>query len=195
MLAGYLVGYGRDSGSARRRREWIEGVLDLSEDIGRQPMTSTDSREAKVFAAATPWSDQRPGALVVCCSDGRWHAQIEEFIHTFVSERPDLYVVPGGPAGLSVWSSSFDEARFAEKSFRFLADQHQLKSVWLIAHADCAYYRTKYHPHDDEFIIRRQCEDVQRAVETIGRWYPQIGVHQIFAHRRGDRVQFSSMAS
>jgi carbonic anhydrase len=158
-------------------------------------MTPTNVREANVFAASTPWSDQRPGALVVCCSDGRWHAQVEEFIRTFVSERPDLYVVPGGPAGLSVWSSSFDEARVAERSFRFLAEQHQLQSVWLIAHADCAYYRTKYHPHDDEFIIRRQLEDVKRAAETIGRWYARIVVHQFFAQRQRDRVLFSSMAS
>jgi hypothetical protein len=129
---------------------------------------------------------------VVCCSDGRWHTQVEEFIRTFVSDRPDLYVVPGGPAGLSVWSSSFDEAHVAERSFRFLAEHHELESVWLIAHADCAYYRTKYHPHNDEFVIRRQLEDVKRAAETIAGWYPRIAVHQIFAHRQDNRVRFSS---
>ncbi len=147
------------------------------------------------FTATTPWSGQRPGALVVCCSDGRWHTQVEEFIRTFVSERPDLYVVPGGPAGLSVWSSSHDEARVAEKSFRFLAEAHELASVWLIAHADCAYYRAKYHPHDEAFIVRRQREDLKRAAETIVRWYPQIAVHQIFAQRQADRVLFSPIAS
>ena len=155
---------------------------------------SSDASEPSVFTATTPWNDQRPGALVVCCSDGRWHTQVEQFIRTIVSERPDLYVVPGGPAGLSVWSSSIDEARVAEKSFRFLAEQHQLKSVWLIAHADCAYYRTKYQPHDDAFIIRRQLEDVKRAAETITRWYARIAVHQIFAHRQGSRVLFSAIA-
>lgn len=104
-----------------------------------------------------------------------------------------MYVVPGGPAGLSVWSSSFDEAHVAEKSFRFLAEHHELQSVWLIAHSDCAYYRSKYHPHADGFIIRRQREDVKRAAETIGRWYPRIAVHQIFARREGDRVLFTSL--
>jgi carbonic anhydrase len=148
------------------------------------------ANQIKSFAARTPWNDQRPGALVVCCSDGRWHTQVEEFIRTLVSDRPDLYVVPGGPAGLSVWSSSFDEANVAEKSLRFLAEQHQLRSVWLIAHSDCAYYRTKYHPHDHEFIVRRQREDLKRATETIFRWYPQITVHQIFARRDDSRVLF-----
>ena len=144
------------------------------------------------FTAPTPWNGTRPGALVVCCSDGRWHTQIEEFIHTIVSDRPDLYVVPGGPAGLTVWSSSFDEAHVAERSFRFLAEQHHLESVWLIAHQDCAYYRTKYDPHDDDFVIRRQLEDVKRAAETISHWYPHIAVHRIFAHRQNGRVLFRS---
>jgi carbonic anhydrase len=148
----------------------------------------------KSFVAPTPWSGQRPGALVVCCSDGRWHSQVEEFIQTFVSDRPDLYVVPGGPAGLTVWSSSFDEAHVAEKSFRFLAEQHQLHTVWLIAHADCAYYRTKYHPHNPTFIVRRQAEDLRRSAETLTRWYPHIAVHEIFAWRDENRVLFTPLS-
>ncbi len=151
--------------------------------------------KTSVFTAPTPWDGQRPGALVVCCSDGRWHTQVEEFIRTFISERPDLYVVPGGPAGLSTWSSSFDEARVAERSLRFLADAHELESVWLIAHAGCAYYRMKLHPDDGEFIIRRQLEDMQRAAEAIAHWYPRITVHRIFADRQDDRVLFTRIGS
>src|SRR5688572_4770752 len=157
-------------------------------------MRSTISTQRKAFVAATPWTGQRPGALVVCCSDGRWHSQVQEFIRTFVSDRPDLYVVPGGPAGLTLWSSSFDEAHVAETSFRFLADQHQLRTVFLIAHADCAYYRSKYHPHDNAFIVRRQTEDLRRATETIIRWYPSITVHEIFAHREEKRVLFTRLS-
>jgi hypothetical protein len=155
--------------------------------------TAPAAPAAGVFTAPTPWSGQRPGALVVCCSDGRWHAQVEEFIRTSFAERPDLYVVPGGPAGLGVWSSSQDEARVGEKSFRFLAEAHQLEAVWLIAHADCAYYRGKYQPHDAAFIVRRQLEDMQRAAESISGWYPRITVHRIFASRQGDRVLFTTI--
>src|SRR5688572_23533964 len=122
-------------------------------------MNASTVPAARVFTASTPWNGQRPGALVVCCSDGRWHTQVEEFIRTCVSERPDLYVVPGGPAGLSTWSSALDEARVAERALHFLAEAHELESVWLIAHADCAYYRAKLHPHDGAFIVRRQLED------------------------------------
>jgi hypothetical protein len=104
-----------------------------------------------------------------------------------------LYVVPGGPAGLSTWSSAFDEARVAERALRFLAEAHELESVWLIAHADCAYYRAKLHPHDGAFIVRRQLEDMQRAADAIARWYPHIRVHRIFALRQADRVQFKTI--
>jgi hypothetical protein len=104
-------------------------------------------------------------------------------------------MVTGGPAGLTVWSSSLDEAHVAEQSFRFLAEQHQLHAVWLIAHADCAYYRAKYYPHDSAFIIRRQADDIRRAAETIQRWYPHINVYQIFAHRDDDRVLFTFLSN
>ena len=127
----------------------------------------------------------------MCCSDGRWHAQLEEFLRKTVSDRADLYAVPGGPVALSVWSSSFDEANVAEKSFRFLVEHHDLRSVWLIAHADCAYYRHKYHPHDAQFQAKRQLDDLKRSRETILRWYPQLDVQQVFARLNQDRVVFS----
>src|SRR5262245_19646565 len=111
------------------------------------------------FVAATPWSSARPETLVVCCSDGRWHEQVEEFVREQVSERPDMYAVPGGAAGFSVWSSSFEESKVAERAFRFLADRHALESVWLVAHQDCAYYQAKYGPLDEQYIFRRQRED------------------------------------
>ncbi len=158
-----------------------------------KPAPTGERPATHVFVASDPWSGERPRALVVCCSDGRWHAQVHEFIGRNVSDRPDLYSVPGGPAGLSVWSSSFDEAHVAEKSFRFLAEHHQLQAVWLIAHSECAYYHTKYHPHDAQFIVRRQFEDLKRSADTIRHWYPAIAVHQIFARRDDQRVLFETL--
>ena len=92
---------------------------------------------------------------------------------------------------MSIWSSSFDEANVAEKSFRFLVEHHDLRTVWLIAHADCAYYRHKYHPHDAKFLVRRQLDDLKRSRETILRWYPQLEVQQVFARLHGGRVAFA----
>lgn len=146
------------------------------------------------FVATRAWNSARPQTLVVCCSDGRWHTQVEEFIRARGLERADLFAVPGGPAGLSVWSSSFDESRVAEKSLRFLAEHHDLQAVWLIAHADCAYYRQKFQPHDSKFILGRQLEDLRRAADTIHRWYPAIAVQLVFAKRHAEQVVFETLA-
>jgi hypothetical protein len=147
----------------------------------------------EIFVGSRPWSSARPESLVVCCSDGRWHQHVEEFVCEQVSTRSDMYAVPGGPAGFSIWSSSFDESKVTERSFRFLADHHELEAVWLIAHQDCAYYRIKYGPLDDDFIFRRQCEDLDRAAETILRWYPRLLVRKVYASLRDGRVAFDTL--
>jgi hypothetical protein len=146
------------------------------------------------FVAREPWNPARPETLVVCCSDGRWHEQVEEFVRDQVSERADMYAVPGGPAGFSLWSSSFDEAKVSEKAFRFLADHHALESVWLIAHQDCAYYRAKYGPLDEPFVLRRQREDLDRARDLISRWYPKLLVKKVFVSLESGLVVFTTLS-
>jgi hypothetical protein len=79
------------------------------------------------YQAPTPWSPGRPETLVVCCSDGRWHAQVEEFVRAEVSHRPDLYAVPGGPAVVDPWNSTFDEARVFEQLMR---TARQYQGLW-----------------------------------------------------------------
>lgn len=162
----------------------------------QQPPAARDSvvPRGDRFVARHAWSPARPETLVVCCSDGRWHAQVEEFVRDQVSDRADLYAVPGGPAGFNLWASSFDEARVTEKAFRFLADHHTLESVWLIAHQDCAYYRSKYGPLDESFILRRQREDLDRAADLISRWYPKLLVRKVFASVEGGRVVFTTLS-
>jgi len=144
------------------------------------------------FVAAEPWDPERPESLVVCCSDGRWHAKIHEFIHTQISARPDLYAVPGGPAGFSMWTSVFEEGKGLEKAFYFLATHHNLQSTWLIAHQNCAYYLNKYGgTRDAEFIYRRQLEDLEYAKRTILRWKSNLAIFKVFAALDNSRIVFS----
>lgn len=149
--------------------------------------------KAKIdFRAQAPWQTERPETLVVCCSDGRWHAQIEEFVQHQVSMRADMYVIPGGPAGLSLWSSSFEESRGIEKAFHFLAKHHDLRSVWLIGHENCAYYLTRYSAtRDEKFILRRQLEDLERARTTISKWQSDLVITKVFASLANGQVVFS----
>ena len=149
------------------------------------------SRQSQQFIAASRWSADRPEALVICCSDGRWHGQIEEFVRAQVSERADLMALPGGPAMLSQWTSSFEEAKTAERALKFLCEHHKLSSAWLIAHQDCAYYASRYGPLDPAYQLRRQFEDLERAGDLIRRLKADLAVHLVFASREADKVVFT----
>jgi hypothetical protein len=144
------------------------------------------------FIATEPWSSARPEALVICCSDGRWHEQIEEFIRSRVSDRADLMALPGGPAMLNRWTSSIEESRVAEQSLGFLCKHHELSSAWLIAHQDCAYYATKYAPLDGDYQFRRQMEDLEKGAEILRRLQPNLDIHLVYSVREGEKVVFVS---
>jgi hypothetical protein len=142
------------------------------------------------FVASTPWSVERPHALVVCCSDGRWHAQMMEFIRARISEHADLYAVPGGPAVLDPWASTFDEARAFEQGMRLFEKHHDLQSIWLIAHEGCAFYREK-HPHFElDALRRRQIEDLDLARKKLRERHSEMDVRLIFASKNGNEVVF-----
>lgn len=147
------------------------------------------------FVAPTPWSAERPNALVVCCSDGRWHAQMMEFIRARICHRADLYAVPGGPAVLDPWNSTFDEARAFEEGMRLFEKHHDLSSVWLIAHEGCAFYREKHPHYDPAGLRRRQIEDLGRARKMVLGRHSQMDVRLIFASRREEVVLFDPCES
>jgi hypothetical protein len=149
--------------------------------------------EGERFLASTPWSADRPEHLVVCCSDGRWHEQVEEFMRKQVSSRADLYAAPGGPAAFNLWSSSLEERSVAEKALKFLVEHHQLRAVWLMAHAECAYYRAKFQPLDANYILRRQLQDLQQTAQSIRERYPQVEAHRIYVHREKAQVVFTRL--
>jgi hypothetical protein len=155
----------------------------------------TPGSRGERFYATTPWSAARPEHLVVCCSDGRWHAHIEEFVRAEVSTRADFYMVPGGPAAFNLWSSSLEERSTAEGALRFLMKHHQLRAIWLMAHQDCAYYRTKLQPLDAGYILRRQIHDLAQTAAAIRREYPSVAVHLVYAALEQNQVSFIQLSA
>jgi hypothetical protein len=130
----------------------------------------------------------------VCCSDGRWHAQVEEFVRAEVSHRPDLYAVPGGPAVVDPWNSTFDEARVFEQSMRLFAEYHDLSDIWLIAHEGCAWYKLR-HPHlEEQALVERQISDLHRSRELLAERYRGYEIRLVYASREKDRVVFRDCA-
>ena len=165
-------------------------TLDRLGNAATRRTSGIESAAAETFIAAEPFSPARPDTLVVYCSDGRWHAQIEEFVRAHCSDRADVYAVPGGPAGFNLWGSTLGEAKASEQAIRFLRDHHQLESAWLIAHEGCAYYRTKYGPLEAKYIRQRQLDDLDRARDAIRHWFPDLIVRNVYAFLEAGRVAF-----
>ena len=174
----------------------MTGFLDRADraadrSTARTPPTKTSPMPFE-YHARRPWSPQRPDILVVCCSDGRWHGHVGEFVGETISDHADMYAVPGGPAVLDPWGSSFDEARAMEGALRLLLRYHALDSIWLIAHEGCAYYRSK-HPELDPAAIRaRQHAGLRRGRAHLLERHPHLAVRSVFAGLAGDRVVFTT---
>jgi len=143
------------------------------------------------FVSRSEWLPDRPETLVVCCSDGRWHAPISEFVDSEVSERADLYAVPGGPAAFDAWNSSFEEARVFESAMRLFVEHHDLRTLWLIRHEGCAYYKVKHAGLDAAALIARQIADLRRAARISRERYPKLAVRAILATLKERRAVFT----
>jgi carbonic anhydrase len=146
------------------------------------------------FRAKRAWSADRPSTLVVCCSDGRWHAQIGEFVEHEVDERADLFAVPGGAAVVDPWNSSFDEARVFEGAMRVFVEHHALAAVWLISHQDCAYYKLRHPELDEAGRLVRQRADLMRAAQLLEERYEKLELRCVHAALRDGLVVFEPVA-
>ncbi|MDZ4773527.1 MAG: hypothetical protein SGI72_10375 [Planctomycetota bacterium] len=145
------------------------------------------------YRSRSIWSAERPETLVVCCSDGRWHAPIFEYVDHEISDRADLYAVPGGPAAFDPWSSSFEEARVLYRAFHLFEEHHDLRAVWLIQHAGCAYYRVKYPGQSEADVVERHIRDLHRAAQCIRTRNTELEVRAIMATLVGEQALFTTV--
>ena len=147
------------------------------------------------FVSRVPWDPDRPKVLVVCCSDGRFHGPIVDFVDHEVSDRADLLALPGGPAVVDPWNSSFDEARVFHAALGLFEAHHDLHEAWLLAHERCSYYRLR-HPTATPFELEaRQLEDLRRAAAILRERAPRLDVRLVYVRVRGDRVVFTDVAA
>jgi hypothetical protein len=136
---------------------------------------------------------ERPQTLVVCCSDGRFHAPIADFVDHLVSDRADLLALPGGPAVLDPWNSSFDEARVFEQSLRLFLAHHDLRHACLIAHDGCSYYREKHPGLSARELLERQVADLRRGAALLRERAPGLAVRLVLARLGEGRVRFEGI--
>ena len=146
------------------------------------------------YQAQRSWSSARPHTMVICCSDGRWHSQNTEFVAQEIDTRPDLYAVPGGAAVIDPWNSSFDEARVFDSAMRLFIEYHELRSVWLISHHDCAFYKVRHPELDEPARLVRQRADLLRAARLLKETYPQLTLRCVHANLKGDKVVYEPVS-
>ena len=146
------------------------------------------------FVSKVPWSADRPRVLVVCCSDGRFHGRITDFVDHEVSYRADLIALPGGPAVVDPWNSSFDEARVFAASLSLFEAHHELTEAWLLAHEGCSYYRLRHPTATPAELEARQIADLRRAAKLLRERASKLDVRLVFVRVAADRVTFTTVA-
>ena len=134
--------------------------------------------------------DRQIQAMGVYCSDGRFAAQVDDFLYGALGLTAcDRLAVPGGPAFLVGYPSTGREEETLVGQLLFLVDAHQLPYVVLIAHEDCAFYTQRLGVAAEE-LQSRQREDLRTAVDRLRGLRDGLRVDAFYARIRGDRVSF-----
>lgn len=132
-----------------------------------------------------------PSAGAVYCSDGRFTKYVEAVLQKIGHDRLDVLSIPGGPALLSQnWATKFFEVETVREGLLFLVDRHHLKTVVLIAHQDCGFYREKYGAASREEIRKAQEADLLSAKNVLTKAREGLTVHVLYAQVSGDVVTF-----
>ena len=132
----------------------------------------SSEQTALSFASSIPFDQHRVHAAAVYCSDGRFGEQCDDLLQSALSlPRYDRLAVPGGAACLASHFPTYREEEGVREQLRFLIEEHQLQTVVLIAHEDCAFYtkRLKISPLQLETQQREDMKKAIRRVESISR--------------------------
>ena len=147
---------------------------------------------AQSFVSSIPYEAARIYAAALYCSDGRIGDHVDDFLHNGLGlPRYDRLACPGGPVALSGRFQAFWDARGVEEQLRFLAQVHDVKTVVLITHANCAYYlkRLAISPNALETAQR---EDLARATVAVQRLMPAATVKRFMASMSGEEIRFDT---
>ena len=145
------------------------------------------------FVSALPYEPARIYAAAVYCSDGRIGDHVDDFLHNGLGlPRYDRVACPGGPVALSGRFQAFWDARGVEEQLRFLAQVHDVRTVVLIAHANCAYYLKRMSIPSERLEVEQR-EDLRTATATVQRVMPAADVLRYIAHLAGAEMRFDAV--
>ena len=135
------------------------------------------------FESSVPWSKQRPDTLVIHCSDHRYQRQFDELVEKHLGcTEFDRLVVPGGPHFLMA-ASALPKFEWAGRRWlKYLVKNHQIRTLILIAHDDCGWYKDiSVGPFTIPLLRERQLADLRKMPHAISENLPDVAVHLYFA--------------
>jgi hypothetical protein len=162
-----------------------------------QPSSQEPEVGEFVYQSEIIWSAERPGTLVVCCSDGRLQMSIDDFLHEHLGVfYYDRLYAPGGPGALSEVGARFMRTDHYRNDLQFLLEAHSFSQVILIFHgaaedgpADsvCAHYRTMMPGKSRDEILQRQHDDMADVVEYLNELRPNMDIQAYLAEATSEQ--------
>lgn len=143
------------------------------------------------WQSTIPFDTRRIGAAAICCSDGRYNEQFDEFLHGHLGlPRYDRLVVPGGPGVLAGHVESMRDQESLEEQIAFLVRSHELECVVLIAHESCGYYGKKLSIPSSR-VREAQRADLVKAAERLRTISVRLSVAAYLAGVHEGRVSMT----
>jgi hypothetical protein len=124
---------------------------------------------SEVYRGEGSWDSELPRTLVVCCSDGRFQQEVDDFLNDHLGiARYDRLYVPGGAGALASSGIEFTRAHSIRKECEFLIAAHGIEQIILLFHgpatdgpdeAICGDYRRILPTSSAKEISRMQEQD------------------------------------
>ena len=152
----------------------------------------------QAYLTELPWNPDRPETVVITCVDGRWYRHFQEFAREHLKAGPctDFMAVPGGVEPMTLEDDAPKDFNFFRRRLEALVEAHGTRRIVLIAHQDCAWYRSRLKDVSSETLRARQIADLRRATRWLRSRFAGIVVQPYFARLNGtkpEKVIFESV--
>ncbi len=104
-------------------------------------------------------------ALLIGCSDGRISTRLDALLREVGVADANRLIVPGGPL---VLTRSGAERRVALECVREIVDVHDVRTIFLVSHQECAAYERALGGlgFDQRELLERDLRRVKTLLET-----------------------------
>jgi hypothetical protein len=140
-----------------------------------------------------PFDNRGSGAAAIFCSDGRFAAQVNEFLQNGLGLKGyDRLAIAGGPACFAGHFAAYREEEGAVSHLKFLARLHGLNRLILISHEDCGFYHDFLRLREMDLLDRMRV-DLASAARRVRQETPQLKIEAYLARLRNAKVWFETV--